>query len=84
MVPENHFEALARVHLTNDIQNDEDHQKMLFNQSVLEYAHEDVSAIEPESAADTEPWHDAHPAVQKLARFRKALEDERRQSLIRP
>ncbi|HJQ22556.1 MAG TPA: P-loop NTPase fold protein [Blastocatellia bacterium] len=83
MVPEDHFEKLARVHLTNDIQNDEDHQTMLFNQSVLEYAHDDVSAVEPVSGASTEPWHDVHPAVQKLARFRKALEDERAQSPIR-
>jgi hypothetical protein len=83
MVPESHFEKLARVHLTNEVQNDEDHQLMLFNQSVLEYAADD----EPDVEADSEPWHDAHPAVQKLTRFKKslekALEDERAQSTIR-
>jgi len=84
MVPEDHFEKLVRVHLTNDIENDEDHQRMLFNQSVLEYANDDVSAVVPEREVSTEPWHDVHPAVQKLARFRKALEDERDQSPIRP
>ncbi|HKQ09043.1 MAG TPA: hypothetical protein VJ464_28230 [Blastocatellia bacterium] len=82
MVPESHFEKLARVHLTNKVQNDEDHQLMLFNQSVLEYAADD----DPE-AADAEPWHDVHPAVQKLSRFKKALqkalEDDRAQSPIR-
>jgi hypothetical protein len=50
-------------------------------QSVLEYAADD------EPGADSEPWHDVHPAVQKLTRFRKALEkaleDERAQSPIR-
>src|SRR5207253_8216867 len=67
MIPENHFKKLASVHLTNEIQNDEDHQLMLFNQSVLEYAGDDASAVEPEHATSAEPWHDVHPAVQKLA-----------------
>ncbi|HEY4688426.1 MAG TPA: hypothetical protein VIK33_03875 [Anaerolineae bacterium] len=60
-----HFPKLARVHLTNQIVNDPDHQQMLYNLSVLEYAN------------GLEPWHDAHPAVQLLARFKQALADER-------
>ena len=65
MVPEAHFPKLARVHLTNEVVNDLDHQQMLYNLSVLEYAN------------GLEPWHDAHPAVQLLARFKQALTDER-------
>ena len=72
MVPEDHFEKLARVHLTNDVPNDADHQAMLFNLSVLEYAN------------GVEPWHDVHPAAQKLSRFKKALDDERAKLVARP
>lgn len=79
MVPESHFDKLARVYLTNQIQNDEDHQLMLFNQSVLEYANDDAMEVD----ADAEPWHDVHPAVQKLTRFKKALDDERAKSPIK-
>ena len=65
MVPEAHFSKLARVYLTNEVANDSDHQQMLFNLSVLEYAN------------GLEPWHDVHPAVQLLTRFKQALADER-------
>jgi KAP-like P-loop domain-containing protein len=65
MIPENSFGKLVKVHLENRIQNDSDHQKMLFSLSVLEYAN------------GVEPWHDVHPAVQKLSRFRQALRNER-------
>lgn len=69
MVPEAHFPKLARVHLTNEVANDSDHQQMLYNLSVLEYAN------------GLEPWHDVHPAVQLLARFTQALADERSHTL---
>lgn len=64
-IPEEHFDKLVQVHITKDIPNDQAHQMMLFNQSVLEYAN------------GIEPWHDAHPAVQQLARYQKALDDAR-------
>ncbi|MGH9832573.1 MAG: hypothetical protein ACRD9Y_06110 [Blastocatellia bacterium] len=60
-IPEEHFIKLACVHLTNRILNDADHQLMLFNLSVLEYANGE------------EPWYDVHPAVQRLTSFRQAL-----------
>jgi hypothetical protein len=69
MIPDEHFEKLVQVHRTNDIPNDTEHQRMLFNLSVLEYAN------------GIEPWHDVHPAVHKLNRFKKALEDERSRQL---
>jgi hypothetical protein len=65
MIPEDDFSRLARVYQTNEVVNDAAHQAMLFNLSVLEYAN------------GIEPWHDVHPAVQKIARFKRALEDER-------
>lgn len=63
MIPEDHYKRLVAVHLTNDIENDSEHKAMLYNQSVLEYANGKL-------------WHDVHPAVQKLSRFRRLLEDE--------
>lgn len=65
MVPEPYFEKLVAVHQTNKIKKDADHQKMLFSQSVLEYAN------------GREPWHDVHPAVQKLDSFQEVLKNER-------
>lgn len=79
MIPEDHFEKLVRVYKTNEIKNDSEHQTMLFNQSVLEYA-KSVS----EFADAVEPWHDVHPAVQKLSRFKKALEDDDAKSPVKP
>jgi len=57
--------VLARVHLLKTVQNDEPHQLMLYNLSVLEYVN------------DAPPWHDVHPAVTKLPKFQEALRDER-------
>ena len=65
MVPEGHFPLLARVHLLKTVQNDEAHQLMLYNLSVLEYVN------------GAPPWHDVHPAVTKLPKFQRALQDER-------
>lgn len=65
MIPEDHFKKLVKVYLENKIPNDAEHQKMLFSLSALEYAN------------GVEPWHDVHPAVQKLDRFQKALLHEK-------
>jgi hypothetical protein len=75
MIPEDYFEKLVAVHRTNKIKKDDDHQKMLFSQSVLEYADEPDEA---ESETEKEPWHDVHPAVQKLKSFREALNERSR------
>ncbi|HLM58865.1 MAG TPA: ATP-binding protein [Pyrinomonadaceae bacterium] len=70
MIPEEYFDKLAAVYETNKIKKDSDHQKMLFSQSVLEYS------SEPEEAeTEKEPWHDVHPAVQRLKSFREALNE---------
>jgi hypothetical protein len=65
MIPETYFEKLVQVHLTNKIKKDAEHQDMLFHQIVLEYAN------------GAEPWHDVHPAVQKLKSFQELLRNER-------
>jgi hypothetical protein len=75
MIPEDYFEKLVAVHRANKIKKDEDHQKMLFSQSVLEYADELNDA---EAESEKEPWHDVHPAVQKLKSFREALNERSR------
>lgn len=66
MIPEGHFPLLARVHLLKTVQNDEAHQLMLYNLSVLEYIN------------DAPPWHDVHPAVIRLPKFQDALRNERK------
>lgn len=65
MIPEAHFEKLVAVYRTNTIKRDADHQAMLFNQSVLEYAN------------GTEPWHDVHPAVRQLKSFQEQSKHSR-------
>lgn len=60
MIPENHWPLLAQVHLNQKVLNDEDHQLMLFNLSVLEYENDDR-------------WCDVQPAIRELARFQAEL-----------
>ncbi len=75
MIPEEYFGKLADVYLTNKIKKDADHQRMLFSQSVLEYVDE---PDEDEPDSEKEPWHDVHPAVQRLKSFREALNERSR------
>ena len=65
LIPEDHYPKLARVHLRHRVENDADHQMMLYNLSVLEYLN------------GPPPWHDVHPAVRRLPKFQEALERER-------
>ncbi len=65
LIPENHYPTLARVHLRHQVENDADHQLMLYNLSVLEYLN------------GPPPWHDVHPAVRCLPKFQEALKRER-------
>ena len=58
-IPESHWPLLARVHRDQAVLNDEDHQLMLFNLSVLEYQNEDR-------------WCDVHPAILQLPQFQAA------------
>ena len=64
MVPEEHFDKLARVHRLKTVQNDADHQAMLYNLSVLEYTNGQPA------------WHDVHPVVLRLPKFKEAWQRE--------
>ncbi|HEY74106.1 MAG TPA: hypothetical protein G4N99_12645, partial [Thermoflexia bacterium] len=61
MIPESHYPLLAQVHLTKSIQSDDAHELMLYNLSVLEY----INGLPA--------WHDVHPAVMQLPKFKRAL-----------
>ncbi len=58
-IPEAHWPLLARVHRDQGVLNDDDHQLMLFNLSVLEYQNEDR-------------WCDVQPAILQLPQFQAA------------
>lgn len=61
MIPEDHFPLLAQVHRTKEVKNDDAHQVMLHNLTVLEYVN------------GAPPWHDVHPVVLELPKFKDAL-----------
>ncbi len=58
-IPKDHWPLLAAVYERQVVENDADHQLMLFNLSVLEYQNEDR-------------WCDVHPAVCRLPEFLEA------------
>jgi hypothetical protein len=60
-IPEEHWPKLARVYRDQKVKNDEAHQLMLFNLSVLEYQNE-------------ARWCDVHPAILELPQFKAELE----------
>jgi hypothetical protein len=62
-VPEEYFALLAKVYRVKKCDNDDAYRDMLHNLIVLEYMN------------GLEPWHDVHPSVQRLAKFRSALND---------
>ncbi|VVB72025.1 AAA ATPase domain protein [uncultured archaeon] len=64
MVPDEHFDLLARVAMNKRAPNDDKHQAMLYNLSVLEYMNGDR-------------WCDVHPAVKELPEFKDACERAR-------
>ena len=64
MIPEDHFSKLAQVHRLKQVQNDADHQTMLYNLSVLEYTNGQPA------------WHDVHPVVLRLPKFDEAWKRE--------
>ncbi len=59
-IPEDHWPLLASVSKDQAVKNDEQHQLMLFNLSVLEYQNEDR-------------WCDVQPAIRELPQFQAAL-----------
>ncbi len=61
MVPDEHFDLLAKVAKYRRAPNDDMHQAMLYNLSVLEYLNDNR-------------WCDVHPAVRELPEFKDACE----------
>lgn len=59
MVPDEHFDLLAKVAKNKHAPNDTEHQSMLYNLSVLEYMNGDR-------------WCDVHPAIRELPEFKDA------------
>jgi len=59
MVPDEHFDLLAKVAKNKQVRNDDHHQAMLYNLSVLEYMNGDR-------------WCDVHPAVREISEFKNA------------
>lgn len=55
-IPKEHWPLLARVRRDRSVENDEEHQLMLLNLSVLEYQNDFY-------------WCDVHPAVRRLSRL---------------
>ena len=62
-VPEEYFPLLVKVFRAKKCDNDDAYRDMLHNLIVLEYMN------------GLEPWHDVHPSVQRLVKFRSALGD---------
>jgi hypothetical protein len=62
-VPEEYFPLLVKVYRAKKCDNDDAYRDMLHNLIVLEYMN------------GLEPWHDVHPSVQRLVKFRSALSD---------
>ena len=60
MVPDEHFELLAKVAKYKKARNDAQHQSMLYNLSVLEYM-------------NGNRWCDVHPAIRELSEFKDAF-----------
>lgn len=60
-IPEAHWPLLAKVYQDKKIENDEAHQQMLFNLSVMEYLNGE------------EPWHDVNPVILELSKFKDTL-----------
>ena len=64
-IPEEHWKLLAQLHLAPDkyIPNDNEHQAMLGDLSILEYLNGE------------EPWYAVNPVVRELEKFKRAVEN---------
>jgi energy-coupling factor transporter ATP-binding protein EcfA2 len=69
-VPRDHWPLLAEVARTKAVQNDGDHQLMLYNLSVLEYQND-------------ARWCDVNPSVRDLPQFVKAAGPKKKKSATR-
>jgi hypothetical protein len=60
------WKILVTVHRTKEIQNDQEHRKLLFNRCILQYAYFDAEG-------ELKSWYDVHPLIIKIKEFKEAL-----------
>ena len=58
----NEWEALANVHHSKEIVNDQLHRGLLFNRCILEYRY-------LESDGESNVWYDIHPLIKRIKEF---------------
>ncbi|MTJ09883.1 P-loop NTPase fold protein [Anabaena sp. UHCC 0204] len=64
----NEWEALAKVHHSKEIVNDQLYRGLLFNRCVLEYRY-----IEPDGSSKV--WYDIHPLIKGIKEFQDAYDE---------
>ncbi|MGK7880128.1 MAG: ATP-binding protein [Crocosphaera sp.] len=57
---------LVNVHQTHEIQNDQEHRKLLFNRCILQYGYFDDDE-------EFKSWYDVHPLILKISEFVEQL-----------
>ncbi|MEG4418871.1 AAA family ATPase [Microcoleus sp. LAD1_D5] len=60
------WQILAKVSLSHEIDNDEQHRNLLFNRCILEYRYFD-------DEAEKLPWYDVHPLIKGIPQFKEAI-----------
>jgi uncharacterized protein YgiM (DUF1202 family) len=75
VVEENQWKALAKVHRTKQIDNDDLYRALLFNRCLLEYQKVDDDGKK-------EIWQDVHPLLRNAPKFQEALKNFNAQSNI--
>jgi hypothetical protein len=68
-INDNEWSTLAKVYLSKEKPNNNEHRKLLLNRCILEYH----SVI----GSDIKPWHDIHPLIFDIEEFQKAMNREK-------
>lgn len=64
----NEWKALAKVHHTKDIENDELYRGLLFNRCILEYRYFNKQE-------ESQVWYDIHPLIKGIQQFQDAFNE---------
>ncbi len=60
------WQILAKVSLSHEIDNDDQHRNLLFNRCILEYRYLD-------DEEEKLPWYDVHPLIKGIPQFKEAV-----------
>jgi hypothetical protein len=60
------WQILAKVSLSHEIDNDDQHRNLLFNRCILEYRYFD-------DEEEKLPWYDVHPLIKGIPQFKEAV-----------